>query len=88
MEGTAGQPEFIFKKSITEPEFVNVYEVEESIPPAYAAWRAGLIPGLLKRFTNSGAGSKTPVLLITQSHSAFSQFEASLYVGLECLNPH
>ncbi len=42
---------------------------EESIPPAYVAWRAGttnrvfimgptdweLIPGLLKRFTNTGS---------------------------------
>ncbi len=57
-----------------EPVFVNVLrspgiDSEESIPPAYVAWRAGTtyrgcrtvpsgwdsIPGLLKRFTNTGS---------------------------------
>ncbi len=51
----------------TEPEFVNVLEAQESIPRAYVVWRADTsirvlvptrwesIPGLLKRFTNSGS---------------------------------
>ncbi len=56
-----------------EPEFVKVYgaliDSEESIPPAYVAYRAGTtdrvvvparqagrsIPGLLKRCTNTGS---------------------------------
>jgi hypothetical protein len=54
----------------TEPVFVNVFESQESIPPAYVAWRTGIydkkgcrtgppgwesIPGLLKRSTNAGS---------------------------------
>ncbi len=46
-------------------------DFEESVPPAYAAWRAGTtnrvavpgwesIPGLLKRFTNTGSVLLTP----------------------------
>jgi hypothetical protein len=27
--------------SYTEPEFLNFYGAQESIPPAYVAWRAG-----------------------------------------------
>jgi hypothetical protein len=34
-----------------EPEFVNVKGAQESIPPSWE-----LIPGLLKRFENSGSG--------------------------------
>jgi hypothetical protein len=40
-------------KAVTsEPVFVNVYGAQESIQPA----RLGIIPGLLKRFTNMGSG--------------------------------
>ncbi len=35
----------------SEPEFVNVYGAQESIPPG---WKS--IFGLLKRFTNMGSG--------------------------------
>jgi hypothetical protein len=32
---------FSFWNSRGEPVFVNVYGAQESIPPAYVAWRAG-----------------------------------------------
>jgi hypothetical protein len=66
-----------------EPEFVYVLrspgiDFEESIPPAYVAWRAGttnrvfimgptgweLIRGLLKRFTNTGSKVHIAIELI------------------------
>jgi hypothetical protein len=34
----------------TEPTFVNVYGVQESIPPAYVAWRKDSILGPLKLY--------------------------------------
>ncbi len=33
---------------IAEPEFLNVLEAQESIPPAYVTWRAGTSNTLLK----------------------------------------
>jgi hypothetical protein len=36
--------------SVLSPEFVNVYEAQESIATGWA-----LIPGILKRFTNTGS---------------------------------
>ncbi len=37
--------------SKAEPVFVNIYGAQESIPPGWES-----IPGLLKRFSNSGSG--------------------------------
>jgi hypothetical protein len=37
--------------STAEPVVVNVYGAQESIPPGWES-----IPGLLKRFTNTGSG--------------------------------
>ncbi len=59
----------------SEPVFVNVYGAQESIPPAYVAWRAGpicweSIPGLLKRLTNTGAKTKfSPKILENQDQN-------------------
>jgi hypothetical protein len=39
-----------------EPVFVNVYGAPESIPPGWES-----IPGLLKRFTNTGSDSSNTV---------------------------
>jgi hypothetical protein len=38
---------------LTEPLFVNVYGAPESIPPAYAAWRAGTTNRAGNRFLGS-----------------------------------
>ncbi len=62
----------------------GIYE-EESIPPAYVAWRAGQagwesIPGLLKRSTNTGSG----LMLCVGSLSPAMVARNQVGIGLSC----
>jgi hypothetical protein len=41
--GAGGGHNFCVSVAFTDPEFVNVQGAQESIPPAYLAWRAGTI---------------------------------------------
>jgi hypothetical protein len=57
----------------TEPVFVNVSGVQDSIPPGWES-----IPGLFKRFTNTGSSLFQHVLLLVngmRSNSERSDFK-------------
>jgi hypothetical protein len=84
--------------SVSEPVFVNVYGAQESIPPAYVAWRAGtknrvVVPARQagNRFLGSFKGFKIRTLYAIKSTGTFWQnidkYSVHMYTWI-CLSPN